>query len=125
MGEDLKLLTMQSPSVQSSGAQRHNTPQLPNEIWLQIIDLVHSKGEKKSIRLTSRLLCDLVSGSLFDNAYVSPSDKDLEIFNKIASTPHISKHITTIKYDTLIFEQEMTKERYLKDLLEVTQQNLV
>ena len=96
---------------------QHKSLSLPNEIWLKIIDLVDSIADKKSVRLTSRQLRDLTTEALFNTAYISPNDKDLEVFTLITKTPSISRCIKTIKYDTLFFEHKMSKECYLEELV--------
>lgn len=56
-----------------------------------------------------------VTPCLFDRAYISPYDKDLQVFTNITQDPRLSTSIKDLVYDTSTV-QELIYERYFEKI---------
>ncbi|KAL9121685.1 MAG: hypothetical protein Q9187_001751, partial [Circinaria calcarea] len=108
---DLQIL----PAEQDSRTHLH----FPNEVLLLIFGYSR-KEELKKIRRASKTCNGLATPLLFDNIYISPHQKDLEVFTNISQSPHLSRSIRRLIYDTSTFTVGSGKEWYVKQVLQQT-----
>ena len=90
---------------------------LPSEVLLMIFrDL--TKQDLKSVRLSCKTFCDLVTGLLFDRVFVSPYNKDLDVFAEISRRPHLCRSVKIVIYGVERFDMSVDNRRlYLSQLI--------
>ena len=91
-------------------------PYLPLELCLLILGHCE-KRDLKRVRLVSKDWCSLVTRSLFDTIYISPHEKDVEVFKCMSGHPVISGLVRKLVYDTTSFETGMTYKTYWRELV--------
>lgn len=77
---------------------------LPNEILLLLFRQLH-KQDLKSVRIVCKLWSSLAAELLFDRIFISPHEKNVEVFHNIASRPDLGKSIRELIYDISIFAE--------------------
>ncbi|KAM0424332.1 hypothetical protein ACHAPT_010478 [Fusarium lateritium] len=84
----------------SSGIKFASLANLPIEI-LEPILMSLPKQDVKSVRLTSRLLADKATPTVFNRIQISALKADRDTFFKIADSPHLACHVCTIVWEEL------------------------
>lgn len=74
------------------------------------------KYDLKRVRLVSKEWCSLATQFLFDKIYISPRQKDVEVFGRITTHPVLSHAVKELVYDTSHFMQELAIEDYYDGL---------
>lgn len=90
------------------------TCHLPNEIWYTIFSSTRKK-DLKNVRLSSKLFYMMATPSLFDRLFIGPSQMTLEVFQNIVNHPYLSKHIKTLVYDAIFFQNFPDLETYTEE----------
>ena len=86
---------------------------VPNEISITILSHLQ-KRDLKRVRLTCKRLAALGGQMLVGNLYLSPREKDMEIFDAVTQHPDLKISVKNIIYDTAQFVK-YTFPEYLKD----------
>ena len=66
----------------------------------------------KQVRLVSKDWCELVTGRLFDTIYISPHEKNMEVFKEMTGHPVIAGAIRSLFYDTVHFRRFYSQDEY-------------
>ena len=74
------------------------------------------KYELKQVRLVSKTCSSLATPLLFNRVYVSLKQLDLEVFTHCATHPVISSTIKEIIYDLSLFDPNITRHGYCRQL---------
>ncbi|KAL8712514.1 MAG: hypothetical protein Q9220_003362 [cf. Caloplaca sp. 1 TL-2023] len=77
---------------------------LPNELILNILSCLPIRDLKQT-RLVSKLLASLGGQLLVDTLYLTPREKDMEVFDQITQHPDLKKSIKKIHYDSAQFRK--------------------
>ncbi|KAL8672264.1 MAG: hypothetical protein Q9168_003265 [Polycauliona sp. 1 TL-2023] len=92
----------------------HFNEKLPHEMILQILSHVR-RDRLKIVRLTCKKLAFLGGRLLVGRLYISPREKDMEVFDAVTRHPEISKSVKKIIFDSAQF-LKVSLSRYLKQL---------
>ncbi len=98
----------------NSGFLDRDLPYLPAEIKSLVADFL-IKSDLKNVRLVSRDWSAPATPSLFDRVFVSPYDKDLQIFANITHDPILASSIKELICDTSTIP-ELSYEEYFYQL---------
>lgn len=90
---------------------------LPIEVKAVILEFLE-KEYLKRVRLLSKEWCSLATQFLFDTIYISPREKDVEVFERITRHPVLSHAVTKLVYDTSRFKQGLGAAEYFRMLSE-------
>lgn len=77
---------------------------LPNEITREILSGLE-KMDLKRTRLTCKRLASIGGQILVVNLYLSPREKDMQVFDAITQHPDLKKSVKNIIFDTAYFEE--------------------
>lgn len=88
---------------------------LPNEVLLMVFKPL-SKEVLKSVRRACKFFETLVSPLLFDEIYISPHRRNLDVFRHISEHPHLCRYPRKLIYDILKFKANIDPQEYYKDL---------
>ena len=109
-GEETRSGVADSPlSPPESGS-----PYLPLEIKGLVAESLQ-KSDLKSLRCVSKQWQAMATPPLFDKVYVSPRDKDIQVFSNITKHPVLRRHIKEMVCDTSEVP-ELSHEQYFHDL---------
>ncbi|KAG6986726.1 hypothetical protein G7Y79_00073g098250 [Physcia stellaris] len=86
-------------------------PYLPPEI-MGLVATHLEKSDLKQTRLVNSVCNALVTPLLFDQVYVSPRTKDLEVFTAITSRPQLAASVKKIIYDVSTFYELSHREYF-------------
>lgn len=90
--------------------------ELPNEIILMVIDHLPRKC-RKQMRLVCRTWGALGARGLIGRVFISPFEKDLDVFDAITRHPVFSRAIKHLLYDSAQFHSDIkTDADYLRAL---------
>lgn len=92
-------------------APEGRVPYLPPEI-IGLVATHLEKSDLKEIRLVNGVWNTLVTPLLFDQVYVSPRTKDLEVFTAITSRPQLAASVKKIIYDVSTFYELSHREYF-------------
>ena len=90
------------------------TPYLPAEVKSLVAECLH-KSDLKSLRYVSKQWHALATPLLFDKIYISPRDKDIQVFSNITQHPYLGSCIKEMICD-MSWIPELTHEEYFYDL---------
>ena len=97
----------------------HSTPRslsnLPNEMLSMILKLLE-KDQLKSVRCTCKLFETMVSPLLFDKIYISPHQKNLDVFRQITEHSDLCRYPRELVYDIQKFKANIDPGEYYKEL---------
>lgn len=94
--------------------------ELPNEIVLMVIDYLPQPCRKR-MRLVCRTWAALGANGLIDRVYISPFEKDLDVFDAITRHPVFSRAIKHLVYDSAQFASDIeTDADYFRALCDCT-----
>ncbi|MCJ1480696.1 hypothetical protein MMC06_000851 [Schaereria dolodes] len=88
---------------------------LPNEILTLIFSSL-CKLDLKSVRLVSQLYSAVAIPHLFDRVYISPREKDIEVFCAIVENSRYRNAVKELVFDGSYLDYELDQEQYLSDL---------
>ncbi|KAL8845691.1 MAG: hypothetical protein Q9221_009157 [Calogaya cf. arnoldii] len=86
---------------------------LPNEITIKILSCLSTKSLKRA-RFVSKKLASLGGQILVVNLYLSPREKDMEVFDAVTQHPDLKKSVRNIIFDSAQFVK-YTLPEYLKE----------
>ncbi|KAL6714850.1 hypothetical protein ACLMJK_007110 [Lecanora helva] len=84
---------------------------LPKEIRFLILDNLEKK-DLKQVRLVSKNWNSVATIPLFDTVYISPHEKNMQVFEFITQHPVICHAVKRLVYDTNSFRPNITPEDY-------------
>lgn len=90
------------------------TPYLPTEVKGLVAECL-LKSDLKSLRYVSKQWHAMATPMLFDQVYISPRDKDVQIFSNITKHPDLRRYIKNIVCDTSEISK-LSHEDYFYDL---------
>lgn len=91
-----------------------DTPCLPAEIKALVAECLQ-KSDLKSLRSVSKPWHAMATPVLFDKVYISPRDRDLQVFSNITNHPVLSRSIKKLVCDTSRFP-DLSHEDYFYEL---------
>ncbi|KAL8992422.1 MAG: hypothetical protein Q9169_007118 [Polycauliona sp. 2 TL-2023] len=98
----------------SKRASYFNGKKLPNELILEILFYLR-RDYLKHARLTCKKLASLGGQLLVSNLYLSPREKDMQVFDAVSRHPDLKKSVKNITFDSAHFIK-YSLEEYLEQL---------
>ncbi|MCJ1464998.1 hypothetical protein MMC07_003613 [Pseudocyphellaria aurata] len=88
---------------------------LPTDVLL-IIFGVMEKSQLKTVRRVCKFFCRLTSPLLFDEIYISPHERNLDVFRKISNHPELCYYPRKLVYDVQEFNSNIGQQEYYASL---------
>jgi len=88
---------------------------LPMEIRLLTLGYLEKK-DLKQVRLVAKDWCEISTAPLFDTIYISPHERDVEVWKEMTGHPVISGVVRRLVYDTASFRDDLSYEDYWAEL---------